>query len=92
MDAHRNSATATEQVFAIKELIRLHGVAAPEVKELRHQVTGSVKHEEVKRLSDTELLKLAQLPSAELPNVIEGEYDLVERSDGKEAEEATDSS
>jgi phage terminase small subunit len=92
MDAHRNAASTTEQVFAIKELIKLHGVAAPEVKELRHQVTGSLKHEEVRQLSDTELLKLAQLPPSELPStVIEGEYESVER-DGRDAEEEPDSS
>jgi len=78
MEAYANADTATEQVLAIREMIKLHGVAAPEVKELRHQVTGKVEHEEVKRLSDSDLLRLAQLPTERVPQVLEAEYDIIE--------------
>lgn len=78
MTAHALADTATEQIFAIRELIKLHGVAAPEVKELRHQVTGKVEHEEVKRLSDKDLLRLARLSDDKVPQVLEGEYSIVD--------------
>lgn len=78
MEAHANSATATEQIFAIREMIKLHGVAAPEVKELRHQVTGKLEHEEVKRLSDSDLLRLARLPDNKIPQILEGEFSIVD--------------
>ena len=73
-DAHRNAANATEQILAIREMIKLHGVAAPEVKELRHSVTGGDK-QEVKRLSDADLFRMARLTDAELPRVLEGEFE-----------------
>lgn len=78
MEAHRNADTATEQIFAIREMIKLHGVAAPEVKELRHQVTGKVEHEEVKKLSDADLLRLAKLSDDRVPQVLEGEFEIVD--------------
>jgi hypothetical protein len=78
LEAHANAATATEQIFAIREMIKLHGVAAPEVKELRHQVTGKVEHEAVKRLSTEDLLRLAKLDDAQVPQVLEGEFEIVD--------------
>jgi len=74
MDAHRNAENATEQVVAIREMIKLHGIAAPEVKEIHQTVKGEVVHKEVKELTDEELLRLAKLPTAQLPSIIEGEY------------------
>lgn len=76
MDAHRNAETATEQILAVREMIKLHGVAAPEVKELRHQVSGSVK-QEVQKLSDADLLRLARLKDTEVPRVLEAEFSIV---------------
>lgn len=78
MEAHANAETATEQVVAIREMIKLHGVAAPEVKEIRQQISGTVTHEEVTRLSDADLLRLAKLDDDQVPDVLEGEYELVE--------------
>jgi hypothetical protein len=91
MDAHRNAANTTEQVMAIKEMIRLHGVAAPEVKEIHTHGKVSIEHREVKELTDEQLLRLAQLPTAELPHIIDGEYEVVDaqgadsREEGREA-------
>jgi nitrogen regulatory protein PII-like uncharacterized protein len=80
MDAHANAATATEQVLAIREMIKLHGVAAPEVKEIRQSVEGKVTHEVVRDMSDDELMLLAKLDDEEVPQVLEGEYELVDKS------------
>lgn len=78
MDAHRNAATSTEQVLAIRELIKLHGVAAPEVKEIHQKHSGMIDHREVKELTDAELLKLADFSAGEHPSIIEGEYEVIE--------------
>lgn len=79
MEAHANAANTIEQVAAIKELVRLHGVAAPEVKELRHKhALEDGRPKEVRNLSDEDLLKLAQLPTEQLPHIIDGEYEEVD--------------
>jgi hypothetical protein len=78
MEAHAHADTATEEILAIREMIKLHGVAAPEVKELRHQVTGKLEHEAVKQLSDADLLRLARLDDDKVPHVLEAEYEIVD--------------
>lgn len=55
LEAHRKSANATEEIKATDSLVKLFGLAAPEKHELKVQVTA----EQVKELSDAELLKLA---------------------------------
>jgi hypothetical protein len=80
MEAHSCASNTIEQVTAIRELIRLHGLESPKKVHL-HQ-TGKVEHEhgmkEVKGMTDAELLKLAQLPESELPRLIENvEYEEV---------------
>src|SRR5690606_3836742 len=91
MEAHANASNTIEQVAAIKELIKLHGVAAPEVKELRHHhsLEGGGPRE-VRNLSDDELLRLAQLPTEQLPHIIDGEFEEVDTGvrRAREAEEA----
>lgn len=91
MEAHANAANTIEQVAAIKELIKLHGVAAPEVKELRHHhsLQGGGPRE-VRNLSDDELLQLAQLPTEQLPHIIDSEFEEVDTDvrRAREAEEA----
>jgi hypothetical protein len=80
MDAHRNAANTTEQVLAIREMIKLHGIAAPEVKQIEHKHAGRIEHAPVAELSDADLFKLAKLPTDQLPDIIDGEYELVEAS------------
>lgn len=84
LDAHSNAQTTTEQVLAINAMIKLHGIAAPEVKEIHQTVHGSIEHHEVKELTDEQLLRIAQLPDNELPAIIEGEYsETSERESGR---------
>ena len=84
LDAHRNAANTTEQVMAIREMIKLHGVAAPEVKELHTTVKGEIEHREVRELTDEQLLQLAQLPTNRLPQIVDGEYEVLEDDQGKD--------
>jgi hypothetical protein len=66
MQAYRNAESASEQVMAVRELVKLHGIAEP----IKHEHTH--KHE-LRALSDDELLRLAggravfQLPPALYP-------------------------
>jgi phage terminase small subunit len=81
MDAHANAATTTEQVLAVRELIKLHGVAAPEVKEIHQKIEGTVEHKEVQALTDEQLLALARLPDDRLPSIVEGEYERIPKKE-----------
>jgi hypothetical protein len=72
MQAYFCAATAMEMVAAVNALVKLHGIAAPEVKELRMTHEGVVKHQHrVENMSDAELLKLAALKDSPF---IEGEF------------------
>ena len=81
--AYHNAATAMEQVAAVKELVRMHGIAAPEVKELRHKHSGLIehKHEAIEHMTDKELLELANLDQAPF---IEAEYEVVQEEGEQE--------
>lgn len=62
MQAYYTAATAMEMVAAVNALVKLHGIAAPEVKELRLTHQGTVEHKhKMENMSDEELLKVAQL-------------------------------
>lgn len=65
MDAYRCSTTAAEQVQAVKELVKLHGIAEPQ--EVKH--THLHTHE-MQGLGDAELMKLAGMEAFTL----EGEF------------------
>lgn len=58
MSAYQNAATAAEQIQAVKEMINLHGIAAPKVVEHEHKHTGSVSLEQ---METSELMKLADM-------------------------------
>ena len=74
MEAYRASDTATEQKMVVDSLVKLHGLAAPEVKRLQHEHTGTITHGgQITHLPDAKLLEMAQLPPSKDPNVIEGE-------------------
>ena len=70
MSAYHNAATATEQVAAVRELINLHGIAAPKKVEHEHTHKGTVSLE---RMETEELMKLAEMDDLTL----EGEYEVV---------------
>lgn len=54
LEAHAKSITATEEIKAVDSLVRLHGLAAPEKKEIK--VTS---RDELESLDSEELLKLS---------------------------------
>ncbi len=82
MDAYRAADTATEQKLVVDSLVKLHGIAAPEVKKLEHTHTGTITHKkQLQHLPDSKLLEMANLSPGEDPNIIEGEF--VELPDAK---------
>jgi hypothetical protein len=58
-EAHRKSATATEEIAAIRELGKLHGLYEPE--KVNHRVTNVHVIEEIEGMSTAELLELADM-------------------------------
>lgn len=70
MSAYMNAATAAEQIAAVKEMIALHGIAAPKQVEHKHKHEGTVNLE---RMETTELMKLADMEDL----VLEGEFEEV---------------
>ncbi len=75
MDAYMNAATAGEQIMAVKEMISLHGIAAPKVIEHDHTHKGSVTLE---RMETEELMKLADMEDA---LTLEGEYEVINKDE-----------
>ena len=74
MDAYHLSDNATEMKMCVDSLVKLHGVAAPEVKRLQHEHSGRVTHDgQVSLIPDAKLIEMARLTPAQDPNVIEGE-------------------
>ena len=71
MSAYMNAATAAEQIAAVKEMISLHGIAAPKQVEHKHEHTGTVSLE---RMETSELMKLADMEDL----VLEGEFEVVD--------------
>jgi len=56
-EAHRKSATATEEITAVRELGKMHGLYEPE--KVQTQSLHLHKVEQLERLDDAELVKLA---------------------------------
>jgi hypothetical protein len=69
LDALRNSATATEQLNAAKEIARLEGFYEPQKIDIQKTVT--LKQEQIKSLSDEDLLRLSK-------DAIDGDYELLD--------------
>jgi len=88
VDAHSNAETTTEQVLAIREMIKLHGIAAPEVKEIHQTISGKVEHSQLPTMTDNQLLELADLPDDQLPAIIDGEFEEVPLVSAKDSEAA----
>ena len=74
MSAYMNAATAAEQIAAVKEMINLHGIAAPKVVEHEHTHKGSVTLE---RMETEDLMKLADMEDLTL----EGEYEVINKDE-----------
>lgn len=71
MSAYMNAATAGEQIAAVKEMVALHGIAAPKQVEHKHEHQGQVSLE---RMETAELMKLADMEDL----VLEGEYEVID--------------
>jgi len=71
MSAYMNAATAAEQIAAVKEMINLHGIAAPKQVEHKHEHTGQVSLE---RMDTKELLELADMEDL----VLEGDFEVID--------------
>ncbi len=88
MDAYRAADTATEQKLVVDSLVKLHGIAAPEVKKLEHTHTGTITHKkQLQHLPDSKLLEMANLSPAEDPDIIEGEYVELDGEDNARTDE-----
>jgi hypothetical protein len=75
MDAYRAADTATEQKLVVDSLVKLHGIAAPEVKKLEHTHKGEITHKkQLSHMPDSKLLEMANLTPAEDPDIIDGEF------------------
>ncbi len=75
MNAYRAADTATEQKLVVDSLVKLHGIAAPEVKKLQHEHSGVITHKkQLQHLPDSKLLEMANLSPGEDPNIIDGEF------------------
>lgn len=62
LQAYYAAATSMEMKAAVDGLVKLHGLAAPEVKELRHKHSGLLEHQhKLEALPDSELARLANL-------------------------------
>lgn len=70
MGAYQNAATAAEQIQAVKEMISLHGIAAPKTLEVKHEHSGTVS---LDRMETRELMKLADMEDLAL----DGEFTVV---------------
>jgi hypothetical protein len=70
MSAFQNAATAAEQIQAVKEMIALHGLAAPKKLEVKHNHdhSGTISLE---RMETGDLMKLANLDQS---LTLEGEF------------------
>ena len=77
ISAYQNAATAGEQIQAVKELISLHGLAAPKKVEHKHEHGGALSLE---RMETQELLELADMKHL----VLDAEYEDVTDDDNEE--------
>ncbi len=82
MTSFHVAATSAEMTKAVDSMVKLLGIAKPEVKEIHTHHSGKVDHHKVVDLSDEELLKLANLKPENDPFTIEGEAITVEEVDG----------
>jgi hypothetical protein len=79
MQAYMNADTAAEQIAAVNAMVKLHGLEAPRVLEVKHEH----KHEGSLQLMPTdELMKLAGMDKA---LALEGEFEQVGEKDLLEA-------
>lgn len=59
LEAHAKSGSATEEIAALREIGKVHGLYAPEAAVVRHEHVHDIK--QLEHLSDEELVRKAQL-------------------------------
>jgi len=71
--AHAKSANATEEIAAIRELGKMHDVYAQAQEDRKNQLHTAVQinHNTVTKLSDDDLLKIAQMASSDITPALE---------------------
>ena len=72
MAAYINADTATEQIAAVREMIKLHGIAEPTQVEYKHTHGGNVNMQ-LERMEMDELMKVAGMEHLTL----EGEFEVI---------------
>lgn len=78
MQAFHVAATSGEMTKATDSLVKLFGLAKPEVKEIHQHHSGSVEHKgKIAHLSDEQLLELSDLPEGDRPLLEDVEYEEV---------------
>jgi phage terminase small subunit len=75
IDMARTMADPQTMLIGYRELAKMHGYYAPEVRRVQVDVNGTVQVQHLERLSDAELLKLMDAPP-----VYEGESQPVEET------------
>lgn len=59
IEAHAKAGSATEEIAALREIGKVHGLYAPEATTVRHEHVHDIR--QLEHLSDEELIKRAQL-------------------------------
>ena len=60
LEAHRKSVSTTEELLCIKEMINLHGLAAPKVQiNKNHNINEEVTRGDFSKITDAELMKMS---------------------------------
>jgi len=82
-EAHRKSGTATEEVAALREIARMHGLYEPQKIQTISVNINSERH--IEAATDADLLKLAGFGNTHfnLEATIDGEFEEVEANNGK---------
>ncbi len=73
IQAYLTAATSAEMTKATDSLVKLFGIAKPEVKEIYQHHTGKIDHHKIAELSDSELARMARFKPGEDPHTVDGE-------------------
>lgn len=83
-EAHRKSGSSTEEVAALREIAKMHGLYEPQKIQTISVNINSERH--IEAATDADLLKLAGLGDTHFnpDSTIDGVFEEVEASNGKE--------
>jgi len=83
MQAYVNADTAMEQIAAVREMVKLHGIAEPAKVEVNHKHHATLEFD---RMDLRQLMKLADIDDFTL----EGEFEVVREHPALEAKDGLD--